>query len=69
MLVAMLVNEATVVMMPIVREFIDVFLGDLSGLSLNQEIKFGMDETPQLLLKPGRSPHASLRRCTTCTVA
>ena len=43
MFVVLIVDEVTVVMVPVVRELPDVFPDDLLGLLLGREIEFGID--------------------------
>ena len=46
MLAAMLSDEITVEMIPIEREFPDVFLDDLPSLPPDREVEFGIDVVP-----------------------
>ena len=45
-MVAMSIEEVMVVMVLVVREFIDVFPNDLPGLPHDREIEFGIDVSP-----------------------
>mgnify|MGYP004637807399 CR=1 FL=1 len=46
MFAALSIEEVTVLMVPVVREFSDIFLDDLPGLPPNREIEFGIDVLP-----------------------
>ncbi len=46
LLAAITVDEVTVAMVPVVKEFADAFLDDLPGLPPDREIEFGIDILP-----------------------
>ena len=50
MFAALIVEEVTVLMVPIVREFSNVFPDDLLGLPTDREIEFGIDILPDTAL-------------------
>ena len=46
LLVTLIVDEVIVMMVPVVRDFLDVFPDDLPNLPPDKEVEFGIDALP-----------------------